>query len=86
MTEQLFQELKIHSSLSHPNIVQIYGYFADEKNIYVLQELCTGGQLFDLIVKRRRISEKRTAYYIKQLSQGLRYLQTASIVHRDIKP
>jgi serine/threonine protein kinase len=56
MTEQLLQELKIHTFLNHPNIVQIYGYFADEENIYVLQELCTGGQLYDLVVKRRRIS------------------------------
>jgi serine/threonine protein kinase len=39
-----------------------------------------------LLIKRRRISEKRTAYYMKQLVQGLRYIHTMDITHRDIKP
>ena len=67
-------------------MVQIYGYFDDAENIYVMQELCTGGQLFDLVVRRRRISERRTAYYLRQLVQGLKYLNDLNIIHRDIKP
>lgn len=35
--DQLIRELKISSFVSHSNIVQVYGYFVDEKNIYILQ-------------------------------------------------
>jgi serine/threonine protein kinase len=51
-----------------------------------LQELCTDGQLYDMLKKKRRISEKYTAYIIRQLLEGLRYLHMNSIFHRDIKP
>ena len=83
---QIVQELKLHSYLQHANIVQIYGHFYDAANVYVLQELCTDGQLFDLLIRRRRISEKRAAYYIKQLVQGLRFVHTMDVTHRDVKP
>ena len=42
---QIARELSIQFYLSHRNITQLYGYFSDEKNFYLLIEFCTGGQL-----------------------------------------
>lgn len=45
----------------------MYGFFSDVDNLYILQELCTGGELFDLLRKKRRVTEDEAAYLIKQL-------------------
>ena len=52
---QLIREIKIQSFLSHPNIVKLYTFFADEKFIYLVQELCYSGQLYTLVKKKRKL-------------------------------
>lgn len=37
VTDQIVRELKIHSTIKHPNIIALYGFFFDEKNLYILQ-------------------------------------------------
>ncbi len=72
--------------MKHPNIIEQYGFFTDENNLYILQELCTDGQLWDLLKKKIRVTEKYAAYLIRQVIEGLRYLHSNMIYHRDIKP
>jgi serine/threonine protein kinase len=54
---QLVREIKIQSFLSHPNIVKLYTFFADHKHIYLVQELCSSGQLYCLLKRKRRLTE-----------------------------
>ncbi len=42
---QIARQLSIQFYLMHRNIAQLYGYFEDEKNFYLLIQFCTGGQL-----------------------------------------
>jgi len=37
--------------LNHPHVIKMYGCFDDEKNIYIILEVVTGGQLFQLLRK-----------------------------------
>ncbi len=37
--------------LDHPNIIKLYEVYEDEYYIYLVQELCRGGELFDLIIE-----------------------------------
>lgn len=46
MESQLIQEIKIQMYSNHPNILKMYGFFDDEKKIYLLLELATHGCLF----------------------------------------
>lgn len=39
-------------TLDHPNIIKLYESFEDEKNIYLILELCEGGELFDRITEK----------------------------------
>ena len=48
-------------------------------------ELCSGGDLFSYIQKRRRLKEASAKYFFKQIIQGLDAIHKSGVVHRDIK-
>ena len=50
---RLKYEIDTLKNLSHPNIVKLFEVFEDRNNIYLVTELCSGGELFDEIVKRQ---------------------------------
>lgn len=86
-------EVDIQSALDHPNIVKLYEVFTDAKRVYLVMELCTGGELFDRIVAEaekhdgeRAFDERGCATYMQQILGAMSYLHKHEYVHRDIKP
>jgi aurora kinase len=57
MLDQFIQELKIQSYLDHPNIVKLYGYFAEKENFYLVMEYMEEGSLFSFIKKSKKLTE-----------------------------
>ena len=45
-----------------------------------------GGDLFDMISRRKRFSERETVHMLKDLLRALRFLHSFNICHRDVKP
>ena len=43
--------------MDHPHILKLYEYFEDEKNFYIITEMCKGGELFDKIVEKEFIND-----------------------------
>lgn len=70
----------------HPNIVDLYDVYEDENGVHLVMELCSGGELFDRIVKEKRYSEVGAAAVVREIAKGLAALHKADIVHRDLKP
>jgi serine/threonine protein kinase len=56
--QQINTEISIHSTLSHPYIVQFYTNREDNENIYIIEELATDGHLYNKLLKKGRLSEQ----------------------------
>lgn len=84
--DQFKAEISILQQLDHPHILKLYEYFEDEKNFYLITELCTGGELFDKIIEKEFFTEVEAAHCFKQIMQGVNYCHSQGIVHRDLKP
>ena len=85
---QIRREIEIQSHLRHKNILSIYNFFWDKKNIYLVMEYAPQGELFGVLKKQEngRFSEEKAAFYIKQVCDALEYVHRLHIIHRDIKP
>lgn len=69
--EQLIRELKIQSFLSNANLVKMYSFFHDEKNVYLLLEYCAGGQLYDMFRVKSKLREEEWQPLMKGICEGL---------------
>ena len=82
-------EIEILSKMDHPNIIKLFEVFEDNKFFYLINDLCTGGELLDRIVKKRKeipFTEKEAAIIFKELVSAISYCHDMNIVHRDLKP
>uniref|UniRef100_M4BPA9 non-specific serine/threonine protein kinase n=1 Tax=Hyaloperonospora arabidopsidis (strain Emoy2) TaxID=559515 RepID=M4BPA9_HYAAE len=82
----LNQEVEVLSSLNHPNIVPLLDYFEEDRYYYIVTPLCTGGELFDDLVKRKSYTEEDARVLMRKLASAIDYLHSRGIVHRDLKP
>ncbi|KAH8739172.1 hypothetical protein FG386_001039 [Cryptosporidium ryanae] len=80
------QEMQLLSTLDHPNIAKLYETFEDYNSIYLIMELCNGGELFDRLSHVDCFSERVAAHLIKQMLSAISYCHSKGIVHRDLKP
>lgn len=73
--------------LDHPNIVRIDEVYESTNEIYIVQELCVGGDLFDRLDVQPdyHYTEAQCARLVKQMLSSVRYLHSKGIIHRDLK-
>ncbi|KAM7261811.1 hypothetical protein ACFE04_020888 [Oxalis oulophora] len=83
---QLKREMEIQSTLRHPNILRLYGWFHDTERIFLILEYAHRGELYGEIKKKGYLSEKQAATYIASLTEALAYCHAKDVIHRDIKP
>jgi len=87
--KDIIQEVSILKSLKHKNILECYGSFASNEDLYIVTEFAEYGDLSRLIKKlrekRRKIGEREIWDIIWQISLALLHLHAHRILHRDIK-
>ena len=85
---RLNREINILYDLSHPNIIKINNVYLNEGKIYLFQELCEGGDLFDYrnYVKTYNLNyETICKNIIYTLVKCLEYIHSKGVIHRDLK-
>ena len=81
---QLREEIYIMCQLDHPNIVRLEEVYESHSEIYLVQELCLGGELFDRLDEQPdyHYTEAECARLVKQMLCAVRYLHSKGIIHR----
>ncbi|KAG7450163.1 Pkinase-domain-containing protein [Guyanagaster necrorhizus] len=83
---EIKDELSVMEMLQHPNIVEYYGIEVHRDKVYIFEEYCQGGSLAAWLEHGRIEDELLIQVYTIQMLDGLAYLHSQGIVHRDIKP
>ncbi|KAB1207121.1 CDPK-related protein kinase [Morella rubra] len=86
--EDVRREVKILRALTgHNNLVQFYDAFEDHDNVYIVMELCEGGELLDRILSRGgKYSEDEAKAVMVQVLNVVAFCHLQGVVHRDLKP
>ncbi|KAK9400008.1 NUAK family SNF1-like kinase 1 [Crotalus adamanteus] len=79
------REIEIMSSLSHPHIITIYEVFENKDKIVIIMEYASKGELYDYISERRRLNERETRHFFRQIVSAVHYCHKNGVVHRDLK-
>lgn len=80
------QEIGILKSMDHPNIIKLFETFEDRARIYLVMELCDGGELFDRIIQAGHFTEQNAAVVMQQMLSAVFYMHRNLVCHRDLKP
>lgn len=86
MEEKLKREIKILKMCMHPHIIRLYEVIETSTDVYVVTEYSPGGELFDYIVERGRLTEAEARRFFQQIISGVEYCHKHMIAHRDLKP
>ncbi|CAD6896502.1 unnamed protein product [Tilletia laevis] len=84
--KQIKDEMSVMEMLSHPNIVNYFGIEVHRDKVYIFEEYCENGSLAQLLKAGRIEDEAVIQVYTLWMLDGLQYLHSQGVVHRDIKP
>ncbi|CAA3011340.1 CDPK-related kinase 5 [Olea europaea subsp. europaea] len=86
--EDVRKEVKILRALTgHDNLIKFYDAYEDHDNVYIVMELCEGGELLDRILSRGgKYTEDDAKTVIIQILNAVAFCHLQGVVHRDLKP
>ncbi|CAI5534793.1 unnamed protein product [Closterium sp. Naga37s-1] len=85
--EDVRREVRLlQKSMGHPGVMRLHAVFEDDSDVYLVTELCDGGDLFDEIARRGRFSERDAAQVFMQVASAVAFCHSRGVMHRDIKP
>ena len=81
----LREELQISTQLCHPNVCTTFEHYATSREIYLIMEHAEFGGLSGFL-KSHQVTEPQVSVIMRQIFEGLEYLHTCGITHKDLKP
>ncbi|XP_023228649.1 serine/threonine-protein kinase PLK2-like [Centruroides sculpturatus] len=83
--EKILREIDLHRKLLHKNVVQFHHFFEDKENVYIILEYCSRKSLVHVLKNRKVLTEPEVRYYMQQLAEGVQYIHSQGVIHRDLK-
>ncbi|XP_006663738.1 CBL-interacting protein kinase 15 [Oryza brachyantha] len=85
LSEQIRREITTMRLVAHKNIVQLHEVMATRNKIYFVMEYVKGGELFQKVEKRGKLTEAVAHKYFQQLIAAMDYCHSRGVYHRDLK-
>uniref|UniRef100_A0A8C8DF96 Protein kinase domain-containing protein n=1 Tax=Oncorhynchus tshawytscha TaxID=74940 RepID=A0A8C8DF96_ONCTS len=79
-------EIAILKLIEHPHVLKLHDVYENNKYLYLVLEHVSGGELFDYLVKKGRLTPKEARKFFRQIISALDFCHSHSICHRDLKP
>jgi len=84
--QKVEREIAIMKLIEHQNVLCLYDVYENRKYLYLVLEHVSGGELFDYLVKKGRLTPKEARRFFRQIISALDFCHSHSICHRDLKP
>jgi len=84
--EKFKAEIEILKRLDHPNVLKLFETFEDKRNVYLITEICKGGEVFDRIIAKGKFTESEARKVFLDMVHAINYCHLNGICHRDLKP
>jgi len=84
--DHIVNEKDVMLLLNHDFLVNLRGTFKDKLRVYLLLDVCLGGELFTILRRRRYFDEKATRFYAACVVEAFGYMHSINVIYRDLKP
>ena len=84
--EHTNDERAMLQAVKHPFLVNLWGTFQDNCNLYMVMDFIEGGELFSLLRKSHRFPNPVAKFYAAEVALAINYLHSQEIIYRDLKP
>lgn len=80
------REIAIMKLINHPHVLGLYDVYENNTHLYLILEHVSGGELFDYLVKKGRLSEREAKRFFRQIVSAVDFCHKHQVCHRDLKP